>query len=395
MDGSVQKHGDRLRITIDLIGVADGYHLWSQRFDRNLQDVFAMQDEIASSIVGTLQGTLVSGPPATVLAPRSKDFDAYASYLEGRYHWNKRTEDALKRSVGCFEKSISRDPDFAPAHAGLADAYVTLGTYGCMPAKDVMPSAGRAVERALALNSDLAEAYACRACVRAVYDWSWAEAERDFRHAIDVNPSYPTAHHWYAINHLVPVGRFDEATEELRRALELDPLALAIKTSVGMKDYFAGQYDDAVGELASTLEFDQGFGNAHFFLAATYTELARYPEALSELEAAMRLSGNSPEILAALGYLHGVSGDVTAARRVLGELRRLAGERYVSPARLAQVHVGLGERTEALDRLEEAHAERAADLAWLGVRPVFASLRDEPRFMTLLTQIGVALPARI
>jgi serine/threonine-protein kinase len=156
-----------------------------------------------------------------------------------------------------------------------------------------------------------------------------------------------------------------------------------------MKCYFAGQYGDAVRELSKTIELDEGFGMAHFILGATYTELSKYPEALRELEAAVRLSGRSPEILAALGYLHGVSGDSTAARRTLDELIRLAAERYVSPARLAQVHAGLGERVKALDRLEEAHAERAADLAWLNVRPVFASCRDDPRFASLVKEMGL------
>jgi TolB-like protein/Flp pilus assembly protein TadD len=391
LDGSVQKQGDRLRITVELVGAADGYHLWSQHYDRSLDDVFAVQDEIAGSVVGALKGKLAPDMPVPAPAPRSRDFEAYEAYLEGRYHWNKRTEEGLRKSVGRFERAITRDPDFAPAYAGLADACVTLATHGCMSARDVMPRATRALARALAINADLAEAYACRGCVRAVYDWAWSDAEHDFRRAITLTPSYPTAHHWYAINHLVPVGRFNEATQELRRALELDPLALAIKTSVGMKSYFAGQFDDAVRELSRTLELDEGFGMAHYFLAATYTELARYPEAFTELEAAIRFSGTSPEILAALGYLQGLSGDVNAAHGILEELRRLARERYVSPARLAQLHVGLGERAEALDRLEEAHAERAADLAWIGVRPVFASLRTEPRFGALLKQMGLGL----
>ena len=271
----------------------------------------------------------------------------------------------------------------------MADAYVTLGTYGALPARDVMPRAKAAVDRALEIDAGLAEAYACRGCVRSVYDWSWSDAERDYRKRSALQPAYPTAHHWYAINHLVPLGRFEEATDELRRALDVDPLALAVKTSLGMKAYFAGRYDEAARELLKTIELDDRFGMARFFLGATYTEQFKYAEALGELEAATRLSGRSPEILAALGYLHGLSGNVAGARESLDDLRRLSGERYVSPARLAQVHVGLGERTEALDRLEEAHAERAADLAWLGVRPVFASLRTEPRFLALLKGIGL------
>jgi serine/threonine protein kinase/tetratricopeptide (TPR) repeat protein len=390
LDGSVRKDGDRLRITVELICSADGYHLWSQRFDRDLVDVFAVQDEIAGSVVSMLKGRLAADSRAALIAPHTHDLDAYGFYLEGRYHWNKRTEDELKKSVGCFEHAIDRDPGYAQAYSGMADAYITLGTYGAMPPKDVMPRAKGALERALEIDAGLGEAYTCRGCVRAVYDWSWSDAEHDFRRAIELKPSYPTAHHWYAINHLVPVGRFDEATEELRHALDLDPLAIAIKNSVGMKCYFAGRYDDAVRELSKTIELDGSFGMARYFLSATYTELSRYPEAIAELEAAIRLCGRSPEMLAALGYLHGVSGNVIGARGILEELRRLADLRYVSPARIAQVHVGIGERAEALDRLEEAHAERAADLAWLNVRPVFASLRDEPRFTALLNAMRLS-----
>jgi len=383
LDGSVRRHGDQLRIKVELIGASHGYLLWSRSFDRKLEDIFAVQDEIAASIAGTLKGGLPGGLPATTLTPRSRNFEAYASYLEGRYHWNKRTEDSLKRSVSSFERSIEKDPGFAPAHAALADAYVTLGTYGCLPANEVMPRAMESVERALTLDANLAEAYTCRACIRAVYEWSWRSAERDFKQAIEINPSYPTARHWYAINHLAALGRSGEADDELRRALELDPLSLAVKTSVGMNSYFAKKYDDAVHELQRVLELDDAFGLAHLFLGATYTEQGRYPEALAEIELARRLSGNGAEVLAALGYLHGRSGRTDAARRALDELWRLARERYVSPARLAQVHVSLGESSEALAQLERAQAERAADLAWVGVRPVFADLMGETRFQAI------------
>ena len=387
LDGSVRKVGDRIRVTVELIGASDGYQLWSERFDRSIEDIFAVQEEIASSVVKTLKGRLAAGSPAVAL--RRRNLDAYASYLEGRYHWNKRTEDELKKSVACFERAIAVDPEYAEAYAGLADAYVTLGTYGAEPAAVVMPLASAALEKALALDSELAEAFACRGCVRSVYLWSWQEAEQDYRKAIALRPGYPTAHHWYAINHLVPLGRFAEATTELRLALESDPLALAVKTTLGMKAYFAGQYDEAVEALTKTIELEERFGMARFFLGATYTEQFKYAEARRELEAAMNLSGRSPEILAALGYLHGLSGKTAMARALLDELTALSGERYVSPARLAQVHIALGDQTTALDRLEQAHAERAADLAWLGVRPMFARLRGEPRFEVLLKEMGV------
>lgn len=388
LDGSVRKHNSRVRITVELIGTGDGYQLWSERFDREMEDVFAVQDEIAASVVKTLKGQLTTKVP--LVAPHTRDLDAYMAYLEGRYHWNARTEEELKKSVECFKAAIERDPGYAVAYSGMADAYVTLGTYGAMPPADVMPSANRALRKALELDGALAEAYACRGCVRSVFDWSWADAERDFRRAIELNPSYPTAHHWYAINHLVPRGRFEDAGEELQCALDLDPLALPIRMSLGMKSYFAAHYDDAVNELLRTIQLDDRFGMAHAFLGATYIEQGRYHEARAQIDAALRLCGRTPEILADLGYLYGRSGDLSGAHGILDELRRLSGERYVSPGRLAQVHVGLGERAEALDRLEEAASERAADLAWLGVRPVFASLRGEPRCVALLKQMGIA-----
>ena len=392
LDGSVRKHDNRLRITVELIGTGDGYQLWSDRFDRGLEDVFAVQDEIAASVVKTLKGQLTAAVP--LVAPHTRNLDAYTSYLEGRYHWNKRTEEELEKSVERFEDAIKRDPGYAVAYAGMADAYVTLGTYGAMPAADVIPKAKRAVEKALEIDADLAEPYACRGCLRSVFEWSWPDAERDFLRAIELNPSYPTAHHWYAINHLVPRGRFEDAVKELQRALELDPLALAIRTSLGMTSYFAARYDDAVDELRRTIQLDDQFAMARAFLGASYVEQGRYHEARAEIEAALRLSGRTPEILASLGYLLGRSGDLAGGRSVLAELRRISDVRYVSPGRLAQVHIGLGERAETLDRLEEAAAEHAADLAWLGVRPVFAELRGEPRFVALLNRMGLGLQLR-
>jgi serine/threonine-protein kinase len=386
LDGTVRKDGDRLKVTVELIGTVDGYLLWSQSFDRSLVDVFAVQDEIARAVVMMLTGDAARRIVSSI-APNSRDLEAYCLYLEGRYHWNKRTEGELERSLGCFEQAIQRDPAYAHAYVGLADAYLTLGTYGAMPSREVTVHARCALKRAFEIETSLAEAYACRGCLSSVYDWSWSKADRDFRRAIELNPSYSTAHHWYAINYLVLLARFEEAREELQRALDLDPLALSIRTSLGMNCYFARNYEAAIRELTKTIEFDGTFGLARLFLGATHTELGGYDQARQQLEAALQLSGRRPEILGALGYLHGRAGDAVGARRILIELTRLARERYVSPVRRAQVHVGLGQRNEALTELEKAYGERAADLAWLGVRPTFASLHAEPRFKSLLAQL--------
>jgi serine/threonine-protein kinase len=395
LDGSVRKQGDQLRITVELIASSNGYVLWSQRFDRRVEDVFKVQDEIARSVVATLQGKLASAAPFVSLLPGVTDLAAYTAYLEGRYHWNKRTPEELEKSVECFERATAREPGFAAAHAAMADAYVTLGTYGCLPSKDVMPKASQAIDRALAVAPNLAEAYACRGCVRAVIDWAWASAEEDFRRAIELSPGYALAHHWYAINLLVPVGRFGEAIASLHRALDLDPLALPVKTSMGMQYYFSRRYEEAVQELTRTLDLDEHFGTAHLFLAASLTELARYDEARGEFRDALRDSGDSPEILAGLGYLYGVSGDAENARATLDRLTTLASDRYVSPVRLAEVHVGLGDAASALELLQQARSERAADLAWAAVRPTFARLHGEPGFEQILREMGLTAVASV
>lgn len=390
LDGSVRKDGDRLRVTAELIGTADGFLRWSDRFDCQLKDIFTVQDDIARSIVVALRGRLAADVGRTVDATRRTNIETYRLYLEGRYHWNKRTEDELNKSVACFERALEHDAQHAPSHAALADAYVTLATYGVRSALEVMPRASSALRAALKIAPALPQAYTCRGCVRALFEWDWAGAEGDFQTALSLNAAYPTAHHWYAINYLVPLGRFREASESLHRALDLDPLALTIRTSLGMTSYFSGRFDDAVRELLKTIELDERFGIARLFLGATYTEQSRYAEAHSELEAAIRLSGPTPEILAAIGYLHGRSGDPAAARVVLDDLRRIANHRYVSPARLSQVHLGLGEDDEALSLLERAHAEHAADLAWVAVRPVFGNVRRTPRFIAILERMGLA-----
>ena len=394
LDGSVRKSGDRIRITVELLNAADGYHLWSERFDRGLEDVFAVQDEIASTVVATLKGRLTSGGLARLATSHTKDVDAYLQYLEGRYHWNRRTESALAKSVGCFELAIARDPSYAEAHVGMADALITLGTYGAQPPNEVMPRAIRAVDRALEIDGGIAGAYASRGCVRSVYDWSWPAAAGDFERAIELNPGHSTARHWFAINHLVPVGRFDEALEQLRKALEIDPLSLAIKTSLGMRSYFCGHYEQALDELSLAIELDETFSVAHLFRGQTLAALSRWSDARADLEAAIRLTGRNPEILAALGYLFGISGDGEEARNILRELEEISRRRYVSPSMLAQVHAGLGESAQALDWLEHACAARATDLAWLNVRPAFASVRSEPRFIALLKRMNLVEPGR-
>jgi serine/threonine-protein kinase len=387
LEGSVRATDGRLRVIAQLSNTTTGYQLWSERFEQPLENVFAVQDEIAEAVVRTLRVQL--GADDEVRSKPSNNLEAYTSYLKGRHLWNKRTEPDLLKSLSFFRTALRYDPEYALAHAGLADAYVTLGIYGALPPAEVAPKARAAAESALSLSDDMPEALTALGCLAAVYDWNWIEAERLFRQAIGLNQNYPTAHHWLALNVLVPLQRFQEAQDELQRALERDPLSRAVTTSMGMAAYYSGRYADAADGFTRTLELDDAFPLAHAFLAQTYTELGRHDEAVSSAEAAIHLSGANPEIHAAAAYVYGRAGQAEKARMLLERLVALAESRYVSASMLAQAGVTVCDVKTTLDRLERACDERAADLAWIAVRPAFKPLRSEERFSALCERIGL------
>ena len=388
LEGSVRTAGHRLRVTAQLVDTANGYQLWSERLERPLDDVFAVQDEIAGAVAATLQVRLRGASGVSVVVRAPHDAEAYALYLRARHHWNKRTEADLTRAVEHFEASLERDASYAQAHAGLAEAYVTLGIYGVRPPAEVMPAAKAAAERALAIGPPLPGALATLGCVHALYAWAWDEAERCFQQALAL-PGADAARAWYALNYLVPRGRFGEAEAALRRALEVDPLSLPVRTGLGVCAYYARRYDDALTALSGIVELDASFALARYFRGLVFTELQRHADALAELETAVRLSSRSPETIASLGCAAARAGEVPRARRALDELTRLSTTRYVSPGLVAHVRAGLGDAADALDALEQAADLRAADLAWLGVRPVFDAVRTEARLAALQRRIGV------
>jgi serine/threonine-protein kinase len=388
LEGSVRKAGNRIRVTAQLVNVADGYELWSEHYDRQLEDVFAIQDDISSAIIEVLKIRLLGQPGPAAAAPRTGDPTAYEFYLKGRYQWNKRTESRVKKGIDCFERAIEHDEHYAPAYAGLADSYAILGIYGTMAPNVAMTKAKAAALKALELDGTLAEAYTSLACVRAVYEWDWEGAERDFQHAIKNGPSYPTSRHWYAINLLAPVGRFDEALEQIKHAQKLDPLSLVINTTVGLQYYFARQYDSAIEEFLETLEIDSKFGMAHFFLGQAYEQQSRYQEAISAFQEAICLSDRSAETVAGLAHAYAISGSRAKAEALLLDLLEQQERSYVSPTLIAQIHVGLGDHESALEWLERAYELRAADLLWLNVRPVFDDIRGNARFGALVAKLG-------
>jgi TolB-like protein/Tfp pilus assembly protein PilF len=389
LEGSVRTATNRLRVTARLTTVPDSYLSWSKTFDRELADIFAVEDEIARAVVNELRVTL-AGPAGAPLIPAATGVtEAYTAYLKGRYHWNRRTEDSLQSAIECFTQAIAADPRYAKAHAGLADTYATLAVYGLRPPQEVMPKARAMALQALGIEPDLAEAYVSLALVDSVYDWAWSDAEGHFGRAVDLAPDYATAFQWYALNCLVPCGRFEEARSAIDRALAIDPVSLPITISAGLVSYFSGQFQEAAAVFRRGLALDETFGPAHFFLGQALTESGAFAEGLHHAERAFGLSGRSAETLAGLGYAAAMAGDIARAQKILDELHALSRTRYVSPGVIAQVQAGLGHATEALESLRAAHEARASDLAWLAVRPTFRTLRSDARFVELIGRLGL------
>ena len=391
LTGSVRRAGPRLRVNAQLVNAADGFQLWSERYERASDDVFAIEDDISSAIVTALRATLQhssSAPAAaTQTAPRieaAANGDAHEAVLKGRFALARRTEDHVRQAITEFQYACTIDSAYAAAHAGLADAWALLAVYGAAAPSEAMPAARRAAERAAELQPTMAEPHAAMGVVLAAYDSRWAEAERAFATAIEANQRYPTAHQWLATMVLTPQRRFDEAFESVGRAMRLDPLAMSVKTALVSVLFYARRYSEALDAARDLVLIEPAAALAHYFAGQSLIELGDAEGAVAALQRAVERSGQSSETLAALGYAAGRAGDATRARDVLTQLQQRAMDRYVSPSHFALVHTGLGEHVWALDFLEAAHEARASDLIWLGVRPAWDALRADPRFVAVM-----------
>ncbi len=389
LEGSVRKSGDKVRVVVKLVAVETGYPLWSERYDRQFDDIFEIQDEIAQSIAEKLKLSFSPISASKSIGNAAENIHTYELYLKGRYYWNKRTEENLKRSIDFFQRALAEDPHYTPALAGLAESYVTLGLYGALAPSDVMPAARESAERALALRPEMPEALTALAATHAVYDWDWSGAERNFKRAIKANPNYAAAHQWYAINCLVPCGRFAEARSAIQKASELEPLSLTVLATSGLVSYCQREYDAAIAEYMKALELDANFGIAHYFLGHAYLEKKLIDQAIAELEQSVTLTNRSPECVAMLGYAYAVAGNTSRALELVGELDARARNRYVSPVQLAWIHLGLGDHHHVFAHLDQAYQRRATDLIWLRVRPVFDAIRSDPRFEPLCKRLGL------
>jgi serine/threonine protein kinase/tetratricopeptide (TPR) repeat protein len=385
LEGSVRKSGTQLRIMVQLISVDDGFLIWSRKYDREMADIFEIQQEIARSIVPEItRGRKVSSalPP-----PVTHDPEAYDLYLQGRFLWNKRTAQDLQKATECFQQAITRDSGFATALAGMADCYATQAIYGMRAPEHVIPLAKEAATKALTIDAGLAEAHTSLGCVKAVYDWDWQGAEQDLRRAIAINPRYSTAHQWYATNCLLPSERFEEARTELELACGLDPFSLVIQTTAGLQLLLERNGDLAIKKLKKVLELDEYFGMAHYFLGQAYLEQSRHAEAINALERAVDLTASSSETIAMLGCAQAAAGNRTKALQLLAQLNYRCRSSYVSPVVLAQLLLACGEREQALEFLQRARHTRASDLVWIKVRSLFDALRHEPKFAQICNEM--------
>ncbi|MFB6287130.1 MAG: adenylate/guanylate cyclase domain-containing protein [Candidatus Bipolaricaulia bacterium] len=387
LEGSVRRARKRVRVTAQLVRAADELTLWSETYDRALANVFDLEEDLAEKIVESLQLRLLGG--RELVSRATDDLSAYTVYLKGRYLWNRRTEHSIREAIACFEDAIERDPDFALAHVGLADAYCVLPDYSAYPPQDAFKRARNAARKARELDPFLAEAHASRANIRLLHEWDWAGAEADFRHAIQLNPGYAVAQHWYA-HCLLYTGRVDGAIEWLEQALSLDPLSMIIHSTYGLALYAAHRFDEAVTALEQAIELDPDFGLAHLYLALVHVERDGTDEALSSVEAAAERLGSGGGLLEATRVtVLACQGETEQAQARVGSLLEQAEAGAASPVTVAAALGALGEMDEAFAWIERAYNHRDSLLRFLKALPVFDPLREDPRYRHWLEQLGL------
>jgi TolB-like protein/Tfp pilus assembly protein PilF len=385
LEGSVQKSADQIRVNVQLINALTEAHLWADTYDRKLIDIFAVESEIAKTIADTLNAKLTGEEKRAIVKRPTENSEAHQLYLRGRYFWNKRTASNLKKAIDYFRQAIEKDPSYALAYAGLADAHALLPIYAAIPPRDDVRQALDAARKAVELDDTLAEAHTSLANALGA-DMQFAESIKEFQRAIALNPNYATAHQWYG-EALQSDGRFDEAVAELRRAQELDPLSLIINASLGITLVSARRYDEAIEQLRKTIEMDPTFYPTYWFLGDAFRNKGDLSQAIAEYEKAAQLDPD-PIVLGALGHAYATAGRKEDARKVLDKLTALSEQRYVPAYPLAVIYLALGDKDEALRWLEKSYQDRADDVRrFIKVEPLLDPLRGDPRFEAIVQKV--------
>ncbi len=386
LEGSVRRSGNRVRINVELIAIDEGYQVWSERYDRVMEDIFEIQDEISEAIVEKLKVKLV-GREKELLAKRyTENLQAYNLCLRGRYYWYRRTAETIQKAMEFYEQALGEDPDYALAHSGLADCYNSLGFYGVLPPSEARLRAEAAASKALEIDADLAAAQVSMGAVESLYHWNWAAGERAFRRAIELDSSYPVAHMWYSAFVLAPLGRLDEAYSEWKRAAELDPVTPVVNAGPGIILFLQRQYDQAIEEIQKILELDPNYFWAHYLLGEAYLQKGEYGKAIGAFG-----RGNVPQYRDGhLGYAYAVSGQPEKARKLIEELQAGSQPEHLAPYHLAMIYFGLGEKDKAFDWLDKACEQHSTQLFWIKTVPDLDSVRSDPRFQAILRRMNLA-----
>jgi len=385
LEGSVRREGERVRISVALVRARDQTSLWNQIYERDLRDILKLQAEVAEAVAKEI-ALKVSGGERDLIARASRvDPYAYNAYLRGRYFWNRRTPDSLRKAIGCFEEAVEHDRNYARAHAGLADCFALLTAIhvGAMRPTEGMPRAISAAKRALEIDPMLAEAHTSLGQAQLWYEWNWRAAGASFRRALELNPAYAPARQWYSA-YLQTIDRTEDSLRELRRALELDPLSLVMNTALQATLYLERRYRDVIDESQKTLELDPTFVLTYFNLGRSYTQMKMHRQAIVELKKALELSEQSPAMMMQLGYAYAKAGKKTEAEKMLARLRGLERKRYVPAFYSAAICTGLGDRKLALDWLRKAYEERCDYMVYLPKEPAADPLRGAPGFAELV-----------
>ena len=388
VEGSVLHSGDQVRITAQLIEASTDKHLWSQSYEGELRDALALQNKVARAIADQIRISLNPQEQAALKTAKVVNPEAYVSYLKGRYFWNKRTGDSLKVALAYFNQAIEEDPKYAQAYSGLADTYALLGDwqYAVMTPKEALPKAKAAAIKALELDSALGEAHNSLAFCLDGFDWDFDSAGKEFLRAIELNPGYATAHHWYAW-HLALLRRYDDALAEMRKAENLDPLSLVINADLAELLALAHSYDESIQQSRKTIEMDPNFGLAHNHLAQAYLQKHMNEEAVVELQKAVQLSGRSPTCIANLARAYVASGKRSEAEKLLSDLKKRSNPSHSLASEIAVIYVALGDTDQAITWLKQGYEERFNPGVLL--RPGFDPLRSDPRFGDLVSLIGL------
>ena len=390
VEGTVQRSGDRVVVRAQLIQAATDRHLWVQTYTRDVRNVLDLQSEIAQAVAREVRIQLTPGLQARFTSRRAVQPKAYDNYLQGRYlYWNKRTEENLNKAIEFFQNAIKEDPSYAPAYVGLADCYNSLSVVqiGALPPSEGRRRAEEAATKALELDGNLAEAYTALGFINH-YNWNWTAAEQRFKRALDLNPSYANAHNYYA-SYLMSRGRIDESIAASNRARELDPFSLAISAQRGFLLENARRYDEAIEQLRAVIAMDPNHYQAYWFLAHTYAANKQFDEAVKAGEKAVELSERAPGALGILGLAYGLAGRKADATKIVNELVELSKTRYVTPAALVNVYIGLGDKEQTFVWLEKAYEEQSNYIAYLKVFPILDPIRSDKRFADLVGRVGL------